>query len=184
MIRLFAAIAVPEETADALAPLCAGLPGADWAAPEDLHITLRFAGEIDEALADDLDSALSAVRAPPFAVTLAGVGAFGDAAGTRAIWAGVEAAPGLTRLRGACERAARRAGLAPDTRVWKPHVTLAKTRGAEPARIAAWMQTHNLMRLAPFTVRAFGLYSSWPSGVGPHYRLERIYPLREWPRDP
>jgi 2'-5' RNA ligase len=184
VIRLFAALAIPEAAAEALSPLCRGLAGADWVSPEDLHITLRFAGEVPEDQADDLDAALGAVRSAPFDITLAGVGAFGDAAGAHAIWAGVEAGEALKILRQRCERAARRAGLAPDTRLWKPHVTLARTRGAELARIAAWSAAHNLTRLEPFTATAFGLYSSWRSAGAPRYRLERTYPLRDWPRGP
>ncbi len=184
MIRLFAAIALPDEAADALDPLMEGLPGADWTDRDDLHLTLRFAGDIAETLADDFDAALSAVRAAPFDLTLAGVGAFGEAGALHAIWAGVQPDPALTQLRGRCERAARQAGLAPDTRAWTPHVTLAYVRGVEPGRIAAWTGAHSLMRAAPFTVRAFGLYSSRRSSRGPLYRLERAYPLRDWPRGP
>ena len=184
MIRLFVALDLPDEAAEDLGPLQRGMPGARWSSRDKLHITLRFAGEIPEALADDLDSALSAVVLPPFPVTLAGAGSFGDARGVNAIWAGVEASPALTRLRGRCESAARGAGLAPDTRSWKPHVTLAYLNDAEPGRVAAWIQAHTLTRLAPFEARSFGLYSSRLSGEGSIYRLERSYPLRPWPRDP
>ncbi len=179
MIRLFAAIAVPHETALALTPLAGGVPGARWRPAENLHITLRFAGEIAETLAEDLDSALGTVSVAPFDVTLAGVGAFDDPTGVTAIWAGVEGSDRLGVLRGRCESAARRAGLAPDTRVWKPHVTLAYLSGAEPARVAAWSRAHNLLRLAPFRVDRFGLYSSRMGRAGGSaYTLERSYVLR------
>ncbi len=184
MIRLFVAIALPDAAADVLDPLMEGLPGADWTGRDDLHLTLRFAGDIAETQADDLDAALSGVRSPPFDLTLAGVGSFAEAGAIHAIWAGVEASAALAQLRGRCERAARQAGLTPDTRAWKPHVTLAYVRGVEPGRIAAWTSAHSLMRAAPFTVRSFGLYSSRRSGRGPVYRLERAYPLRDWPRGP
>ncbi len=184
MIRLFVAITVPHEAALALEPLANGVPGARWSPKENLHITLRFVGEIAEAAAEDLDSALSAMTTPPFEVALAGVGCFGDDAGVTALWAGVEASETLTILRGRCESAARRAGLKPDTRTWKPHVTLAYLSGAQPARVAAWTRTHNLLRIPPFAVERFGLYSSWRTRAGSVYRLERSYSLRPWPRGP
>jgi 2'-5' RNA ligase len=109
---------------------------------------------------------------------VAGVGTFGDGDGIRAIWAGVGAGAVLDQLRRRCETAIRRAGLSPDTRAWKPHVTLAYLRGADPIQVAAWCQRHNLLRAAPFRVERFGLYSSWPSRDGSDYRLERSYPLR------
>jgi 2'-5' RNA ligase len=184
VIRLFVAIAAPHEVALALEPLARGVPGARWSPRENLHITLRFVGEVSEAAAEDLDSALSAVTARPFEVALAGVGCFGDDGGVSALWAGVEAGETLTILRSRCESAARRAGLKPDTRAWKPHVTLAYVSGAEPARVAAWTQTHNLLRVPPFAVERFGLYSSWRTRAGSIYRLERSYTLRPWPRGP
>jgi 2'-5' RNA ligase len=177
VIRLFVAVTVPEAAAEALAPLVGGVPGARWSPPENLHITLRFAGEIAESIAEDLDSALAAVSVPAFDVSLAGVGAFGDPYALHALWAGVEANDILTRLHGRCETAARRAGLKPDTRAWKPHVTVAYLNGAESGRVAAWTSAHNLLRVPPFRADAFGLYSSWRTRNGSVYRLERRYPL-------
>lgn len=181
MIRLFVGLAVPQAAAEVLAPLAGGVPGARWSPSENLHITLRFAGEVIESIAEDLDSALSAVSVPAFEVALAGVGAFGDRLAPHALWAGVEASEILTRLRGRCETAARRAGLKPDTRAWKPHVTLAYLGDTEPSRVAAWTSAHNLLRVPPFPADAFGLYSSWRTRSGPVYRLERLYPLRPSP---
>jgi 2'-5' RNA ligase len=178
VIRLFVALAVPEAAAEGLAPLTGGVPGARWSPPGNLHLTLRFAGEVAESVAEDLDSALSAVSVPAFEITLAGVGAFGDHLALHTLWAGVEASELLTRLRRRCETAARRAGLKPDTRAWKPHVTLAYLSDAEPLRVAAWASAHNLLRVPPFRAEAFGLYSSWRTRGGAVYRLERRYPLR------
>lgn len=178
MIRLFVALAVPAAAAEGLAPLATGVPGARWSPPENLHITLRFVGETPEPIAEDLDAALGAVTTPPFDVTLAGVGAFSDDRGINAIWAGVEASEALSRLQRKCETAARRSGLKPDTRAWKPHVTLAYLTAAEGSRVAAWLQSHNLLRLPPFRVERYGLYSSWRTRHGSAYQLERSYSLR------
>jgi RNA 2',3'-cyclic 3'-phosphodiesterase len=184
MIRLFAAIPAPEDIARALAALAAGAPGARWNPPENLHITLRFAGEVSEDVAEDFAIALGAVSAPALRLTLAGVGAFARGEAVHAIWAGVEANEGLNILQRRCERAARQAGLKPETRAWTPHVTLAYLRGADPARVGAWIQRHSLLRLGPFAVDWFGLYSSRPTREGSVYQLERLYRLTPAPRDP
>jgi 2'-5' RNA ligase len=177
MIRLFAAIAVPQDIAEGLARRQHGIPGARWRSLDNLHITMRFAGDISEALADDLDAALSVVSGDAFQVTLAGAGSFGDGMDIHAVWAGVEESTPLRRLAARCETAARRARLKPETRAWKPHVTLAYLNRPEPARVAAWLQSHNLMKSPPFRVSSFGLYSSWKTDRGSVYRLERSYAL-------
>jgi 2'-5' RNA ligase len=175
MIRLFAAVAVPPKIGEPLLRRQQGLPGARWRPLEALHITLRFFGEVREDVADDLDSELATVTSEPFAVTLSGVGAFGEGAEVRVVWAGVEENAALGRLARATETAARRAGLKPETRVYRPHVTLAYLRRPDPARVAAWIQNHNLLKSPPFAVDGFGLYSSHRTHEGSVYRLERGY---------
>jgi 2'-5' RNA ligase len=177
MIRLFAAIAIPPQIGEGLSRRQQGLPGARWRPPEAFHITLRFAGEVAESTADDLDAELARVAGAPLTLALEGVGSFEDAGDIHAVWAGVAENPALRRLAARCETAARKAGLKPDKRAWKPHVTLAYLRHGEPARVAAWIQGHNLLKSPPFEVASFGLYSSWLGDEGASYRLEREYPL-------
>ena len=177
MIRLFAAIAIPEEIGTTLLPRQDRLPGARWRPLEALHITLRFIGDVPENLAGDLDAELTTVGGGPLELSLAGVGAFGEGADIHAVWAGVEENDDLKRLARACEIAARRAGVKAETRAYKPHVTLAYLRRPNPAEVAAWIQENNLLRTEPFRITSFGLYSSWQSDQGSWYRLEREYPL-------
>ena len=177
MIRLFAAVQAPPEIAEGLQRRQQGLPGARWSPAENLHVTLRFFGEVTETTAADLDAELGAVPGAPFDLELAGVGAFGEGREVRAVWAGVSESAPLRVLAGRCEAAARRAGLAPETRAYRPHVTLAYLKRPDPARVAAWIQGCNMLRSPPFRVSGFGLYSSWPSKEGSRYELERDYPL-------
>ena len=177
MIRLFAAIAIPEEIGEALRRRQQGLPGARWRTSEQLHLTLRFMGEVAEPVAEDLDAELASIDGPALDLSLEGVGAFGEGGDIRAVWAGVTEDLALRQLAKRCEAAARRAGLAPEKRAWRPHVTLAYLRRADPARVAAWIQGHNLLKSPPFRVGAFGLYSSWRAGDASTYRLEASYPL-------
>lgn len=175
-LRLFAAIALPDEIKDRIAPLQRGVAGAAWRARESLHLTLRFFGEIDETFARQLDDELALVRAGPFELTLKSAGWFGGAE-PHAVWLGVEESVLLTTLAQRCERAARRAGLAAETRKFVPHVTLAYCRGTPPEEAARFAARLALFQSAPFLVDRFGLFSSWPSKLQNRYALEAQYPL-------
>ena len=177
MIRLFAALVPPPEIAEALIARQAGLTSAAWRPLDALHITLRFFGELPETTADDLDTELARVGGAPLTIELRGVGAFADGADIHAVWAGVAENPALRQLARRCEMAARRAGLNPESRSWRPHVTLAYLNQPEPATVAAWIQANNLLRSPPFGIDAFGLYSSRLGAEGSRYRLQRSYGL-------
>lgn len=177
MIRLFAALHVPEEIGQALAKRQAGLDGARWRPLDLLHLTLRFYGEVRGDVARDLDAELCTVGGGGFPLELAGVGAFGEGDDIRAVWAGVAESEPLRRLAKACETAGRRAGLKPETRSWRPHVTLAYTRRPDPEKVARWIQANNLLKSPPIWIDCFGLYSSTLGGEGSHYRLEAEYRL-------
>ncbi|WP_337185889.1 RNA 2',3'-cyclic phosphodiesterase [Phenylobacterium sp.] len=177
MIRLFAALAIPEDIGRALQARQTGIEGARWRPLEALHVTLRFYGEIRQDVARDLDAELTSITARPFSIELEGAGAFDDGSDIHAVWAGVAANAELSHLAEACETAARRAGLKPEKRNYKPHVTLAYLRRPDPAEVGAWIQAHNLLRSPPIFIDRFGLYSSHQSRDGSHYRLEAEYRL-------
>jgi 2'-5' RNA ligase len=177
MMRLFAALELPSDIAEDLTRRQQGLPGARWRPLDALHLTLRFFGEVPQNVARDLDAELSGVAGEPFELSLEGVGAFGEGEQVHAIWAGVGDSAPLKQLASRCEAAARRAGLKPEKRAFHPHVTLAYLKHADPQKVAAWIQSHNLLRSPPFRVTWFGLYSSWLSQEGSRYDLEREYAL-------
>jgi 2'-5' RNA ligase len=177
MIRLFAAIPVPDDIGEALKRRQQGVTGARWRPAEALHITLRFFGDLGEDVAGDLDAALSTVTGTPFELSLEGAGAFGEGEDIRAIWAGVAENAALRQLAARCESAARRSGLKAETRAYRPHVTLAYLNRPEPGRVAVWIQGHNLLKSPSWPVASFGLYSSWRGPDGSAYRLEREYRL-------
>lgn len=176
MPRLFTAIEVPEPLRMRLSLLRAPLSGAKWVEPDNMHITLRFAGDIDDRTADAFADALADASVDPFMVTIAGVGAFGGQQ-TRALWAGVEAGSYLDELYRANERAARAAGLEPPPRGFKPHVTLARMRGARQSAVARFLEENGDLRVEPFMVTRFVLLSARPGTGGGPYGLEAAYPL-------
>jgi 2'-5' RNA ligase len=174
-LRLFAALPIPDDVAEPLAERLHDLEGARWRPLEALHITLRFFGEVAETVADDLDAELSTITSPPFALALEEVGSFGEGHRIDSLWAGVGDSEPLRHLAARCETAARRAGLKPETRNYKPHVTLAYLHRPNPAQVAAWIQANNLLKSDVFGVDRFGLYSSHLTGEGSRYRLEKEY---------
>lgn len=177
MIRLFAALAVPGDIAEALSQRQHGLAGARWRPLEAFHVTLHFFGELPEDRADDLDVALSQVRGEAFKLKIEGVGAFGEGTDINAVWAEVRPNPTLDHLARRCETAARRAGLKSETRAYRPHLTLAYLRRPDPTAVAAWIQANCMLSAPTFPLKAFGLYSSWRAQSGSAYRLERRYTL-------
>lgn len=174
-LRLFAAIPVPDAVCERLATLQRDIPGAAWRPREAFHLTLRFFGQIDEALARDLDHELAEIIRPPFEMRLCGAGSFGKSEPT-ALWVGSDC-PALAPLADACERAARRAGLPPESRKFVPHVTLAYSRGLTEFDAALFNQRYAEFRTEPFWVDQFAMYSSWPTKTASQYVEEATYPL-------
>jgi RNA 2',3'-cyclic 3'-phosphodiesterase len=174
MLRLFVGVELPPELKLRLSLLCGGIPGARWVDPGNYHLTVRFIGEVDEGLANDIDAALDRVRAPRFDVTLAGVGCFGE----RMLWVGVEKSMALVHLRDKVERALVRLGLEPETRRYAPHVTLARLRDANAGRLKSFVEEHALFRAAPFAVECFSLVASYLTKSGAIYEDQADYALR------
>ena len=176
MIRLFAALELPETVRDRLSALEGGVPGARWASDEQLHLTLRFIGEVDGNVANDIDDALAGIRAPRFTLELAGVGEFGGKK-PRALWAGVRANDSLLHLQKKIETALQRIGLPAEERKFSPHVTLARMRSAPHEKVVQFLTHHALLASGPFPVERFVLFSSQLGSGGSVYHAERTYPL-------
>lgn len=176
-MRLFTALALPEEVREELSAICSGVPGARWIPPENMHLTLRFIGEVDNALARDIDDMLLGLTGKGFELTLSGVDVFTDGPRITSLWAGVEANEALNRLQGKVEQAVIRAGLPPERRKFKPHVTLARGRIENGRKLQQFMSHNALLKIGPFRVEDFVLFSSFLSQSGPLYTEEASYPL-------
>ena len=176
MHRLFVAIQPPLAVRDYLLGIMGGVANARWQDDRQLHLTLRFIGEVDRHMAQDIASALAGVRQPPFEVALAGVGSFVKR-GRGTLWAGVKPLKPLKSLHKKVEQACLRAGLAPEMRAYHPHVTLARigrTAGPVEPFIARWAGLSG----SPFAVEDFCLYESTLGSEGAAYTIVERYPLR------
>lgn len=177
MPRLFAGLELPEDVADELSALEMPLPGVSWIDADNLHLTLRFFGDISDAQARDVKDLLETAQADAFNLTIAGLGTFG--AEPHTLFASVETCPGLEALARACDRAARGAGLPPAKRPFKPHVTLARLQHADEVKLARFLSvTAATVRLEPIFMHRFALFSSRPRTGGGPYVVEDLYPLR------
>ena len=176
-MRLFVAIALPDSVAQSLALLQAGVPGARWQTRDQLHLTLRFIGEVDGREAAAIDDALASISAPAFSLELKGVGSFGGKH-PHALWVGVAANEALLHLQRKIESALQRIGLEAEGRKYTPHISLAKLKGTQNGRVMDFLADHALYAGAPFAVGAFILYSSQLTPNGSIYRAEKAYQLR------
>ena len=176
MPRLFTGIEIPSGIADALDRLRGGLRSARWIDAENYHITLRFLGDIDDRAASDAAAILADIRKPAFDLHLDGLAAFGGRK-PRAVIASVAAEQALLDLQAEHERLMRRIGLAPETRKFTPHVTLARLRNSSSLEVADYLAARGFFRTAPFKVARFVLFSSRASTGGGPYVVEESYPL-------
>lgn len=176
MPRLFVALEIPQDAALSLSLLRGGLPGARWIDVENYHLTLRFIGNVEGHVADEVAGALDRIRRSPFRLQLAGVGAFGSKK-PHALWAGVKASPEMNALQGEIERNFQRIGLAADPRRFTPHVTVARLRDVDASLVARWMSARGNFVTEPFKVARFVLMSSRGASGGGPYVVEESWPL-------
>ena len=176
MHRLFVAIRPPEAIRDSLIDAMADSPELRWVGDEQLHLTLRFIGEVERPLADDLALALSRIRSEPFELSVAGVGLF-EQRSRGTLWVGVQPKLPVAALAAKVDRACVAAGLEPEHRAFHPHITLARGNRHSAAAAQAFLNRNRTLATPPFAVTSFILYESHLSRHGPHYEEVASFPL-------
>ncbi len=175
-MRLFAAVDIPEPVRAQVREVCQGLDGVRWVKPEQLHITLRFIGEVDQAAFAPLVEALGHVSFAPFEMRLAGVGQFPPRRDPRVLWVGAEAPETLNRLAADCERQIVSLGYPPEDKPFAAHITLARLKTPPTrAEIDRFFAQHAAFASGSFAVKEFALYSSTLAPTGATYRKERRF---------
>jgi len=176
MHRLFVAIRPPEPIRDLLIDAMDDSPELGWVKDDNLHLTLRFIGEVERPLGDDVAAALARIRAAPFALAIAGIGRF-DRRNGGAVWAAVEPRPAVAALAAKVERACVSAGLEPERRAFHPHITIARWNRRSAAFADALVARNRGLASDPFEVDCFTLFESKLSRHGAHYEEIMRYPL-------
>lgn len=178
MHRLFIGLRPPPAIREQLLVLTDGVENARWQDDDQLHLTLRFAGELEARQADDLADELARVPMHPFPLTLRGVGHFERKGVSHILWAGVDRSEPLAILHGRVEQACRRAGLEPEGRKFAPHITLARlNRFAGP--VGGWLAQHGTFATEEWTVEHMTLFESHLTPLGSEYQPVVRYALRD-----
>ena len=167
MHRLFVAIRPPEAIRDRLIDLMDDGVDVRWQSDDQIHLTLRFIGEVERPAADDVGAALANVRFPRFCLSLNGLGRFDQRRGG-VLWAGVEPKNELKALAAKVERACQSA--------YHPHITLARWRGRKP-RLDPLIEHHGGLASKRWEVSSFTLYESRLGREGAHYEARAKYLL-------
>ncbi len=177
MPRLFVAIDIPEALCTFLHTMGRGIPGAKPVDTAQIHLTLRFIGEVDGGMAKDIKEALNDIHLPAFPLTVCGFGHFPPRKAPRVLWAGLAPSKELLHLRNRIERLLVACGLAAEQRKFSPHITIARLKNSPLKRIGEFLAGNALFRSEEFQVSTFVLYSSRLLKNGAAHTAERSYPL-------
>ena len=179
MVRLFVGLGLPDTIKQELLRLMAGLEGVRWQSDEQLHLTLKFIGEVPEPQAGEIEAALSTIPFAPFSLGLRGVDIFGSRRRPRMLWTGVrqEDKEGLQHLHTKIDRVLQSCGVAPEQRKYLPHVTLARFK-AHSAHIGLYLEQHAGYKSPAFEVEAMTLFRSHLGHGGAQYAVISTYPRR------
>jgi 2'-5' RNA ligase len=187
MLRSFIAIEIPSEIQQAIARATAGLqeavprPAVRWVAPQNIHLTLKFLGDVSPANLEQLARSLRVETAnhPVFRASIGGVGVFPHPRQPRVIWIGCQAPPALVSLYRGVEAVCARLGYVAEKRAFSPHLTLGRVGNSisptelEHLRLA--MQQVEAKDLGIFAVEAVHIFKSDLQPGGSIYT--RLYSL-------
>ena len=176
MHRLFLAIRPPEPIRDLLIDAMGGPADFRWQDEEQLHLTLRFIGEVERSVADDLAALLTTIRSSPFELRISGVGRF-EQRSSGALWAGIEPKAPVAALAAKVERICQKVGLEAERRAYHPHVTLARWKGRRTHEVRRFLENAGALASEPFPVTRFILFESRLSRHGAHYEEVATYAL-------
>jgi 2'-5' RNA ligase len=174
--RLFVAIRPPEPIRNLLLDTMGGVSGARWQTDDQIHLTLRFIGEVDRHRAGDVHAALGAIHHARFEIAINGLGTFDRRGQPETIWAGVAPHETLKSLHKKIDQAMARVGIEPDQRAYLPHITIARLkRSSGPVRNL--LELSGGLKSEPFEVQDFALYESKLTPEGAVYSIVETYPL-------
>ena len=176
MHRLFVAIRPPDRIRALLIGAMGGISGARWQSDDQIHLTLRFIGEVDRHRAGDIHAALGAIHHPRFEIAVNGLGTFDRRGQPETVWAGITPHEPLKTLHNKVDQAIARVGIEPDQRAYLPHITLARLkRSSGPVRNL--LEQSGGLRSDPFRVDQFALYESKLTPEGAAYTVVETYSL-------
>ncbi|HTH29445.1 MAG TPA: RNA 2',3'-cyclic phosphodiesterase [Sphingobium sp.] len=167
-MRLFFALLPPRDLHAKLSQIMHGVHAARWQSPQQLHLTLRFVGELGPAAAEELAALLPRTISSVAPVSLSGVGYFAARGRPNALWVRAVPAEPLLHLHHKLDRICQAIGLTPERRAYLPHVTLARlSRHAGP--IDDWIARNAGFTTGPVQFERCGLMQSVQGSEGSEY---------------
>ena len=177
MQRLFLAITLPDSVRQLLIERQTELSGMRWALPDNLHLTLRFIGEVPQAKVSAIKAGLRTVSGNTFSLQVKGLGYF-DKRPQAVVWAGVrESAPLLALKKQVDDALALHAGIKTSDGRFSPHITLGRAKQADRAALKSFTAKYGDTTTAAFTVESFTLFNSVLAPGGAVHTVEELYPL-------
>ncbi len=177
MIRLFVAIDIPESVRREVEGLGRSIPGARPVPEDQLHLTLKFIGEVESSRLLDIQDVLERIVLPKFSLALKGVGTFPPRGTPRVLWAGVQHSERTMTLRNSIEKSLAAIDIPREKRRYSPHLTLARLKNSPIGRLQQFLAGNAFLQSDEFTVDSFHLYSSRLSKKGALHTVESSYPL-------
>jgi 2'-5' RNA ligase len=179
MPRLFVALTLPDYTREALSQLQEPVRGTTWSLVENLHLTLFFLGEVDDANLDPIRDVLRQIQVTSFFMPIQGLGYFPTKGDPQVLWAGVgHGHPHLFQLQHRITDACFNLGFDPGERAWQPHITLGRCSGSSAESIRQWLKKHQDFESAPVRVQEFHLFASEYRGGRRFHPLVETFPLK------
>jgi 2'-5' RNA ligase len=176
-MRLFIAIELPDDLKRELGRLRVDIPGARWVPVDQIHLTLAFLGEVEEAAVERLTGELAQVQVPEFKLCFSGSGCFPDRRRPRVLWIGLEPHPRLQHLAAGVREAVLACGIPQEERPFSPHITLARLKPSPRGEFEAFLDQHKKLRLPALQVRQFTLFQSRLTPQGAEHTPVRNFPL-------
>lgn len=177
MIRLFVAVELPEDIRLQLEGMGRSIPGSRPVNPEQLHLSLRFIGEVEGSIALDIETALENTDMHRFQAALKGVGIFPHRGQARVLWAGISAVEEITRLRNQVEKQLVAIGLPREKKKYSPHITLARLKNSPGNSLQQFLAANAFLDSGSFSIDSFTLFSSRLTAKGAIHTPIRIYQL-------
>lgn len=177
MIRLFIAIDVPNDVRILMCGMGATIPGARTVPTEQLHLTLKFIGDVENSLLPDIQSTLSTIGKAPFTMCLKGAGHFPPRGNPKVLWVGISPVTEVTALRNSVEKSLANIGIPREKRKFSPHITLARLKNSPLNRVMQFLEGNSFFETPTFTVNEFCLYASTLTPRGAVHTGLASYPL-------
>ena len=182
-MRLFIALEIPSTVRENLAELLKSLrsmsPQTRWVRPENLHVTLKFIGEVPETKLAPIRSALAGARSDqPVTLDFRGLGFFPNEKHPRVFWAGIETSPNLKTLAADIDEATERLGIPREKRPFSPHLTLARFETPRlPEKLRAAIQENAVRDFGSLRTIQFHLIESKLKPSGAEYTTVETFPF-------